>query len=83
MPTRTRFIIVSILILLGGALFSYCVFFYPIDITIPVKGGSTTISTTKAAPVKDATASTGEQNKSGQVKQGRSERKSPPKAGSI
>ena len=31
MPTRTRVIMVSILILFGGILFSYCTFCYPTD----------------------------------------------------
>jgi hypothetical protein len=83
MPTKTRIITVTILILLGGALFSYCVFFYPIDINTQVKGGSTAISASEGPSVKDTPTSTVGTNKSSQTKQSRSQRKSPPKAGPI
>ena len=83
MPTKTRIIIVSILILLGGALFSYCVFFYPIEVTNQAKGGSATVTGSEAAPVKETPIGIVEREKSGRFKQTRSESKSPPKAGSI
>lgn len=83
MPTKTRIIIVSILILLGGALFSYCVFFYPIEITTQVKGGSTTVTGLEAAPVKETSIGGVERDKSGQTNQTRSEGRSRPKAGAT
>ncbi|MHC4536702.1 MAG: hypothetical protein ACYS6K_22365 [Planctomycetota bacterium] len=79
MPTKTRIIIVSILILLGGALFSYCVFFYPIDITAQVKGSSATVSASEPAPAKDTSIGCVEPDKSAQINQARSERRSRPK----
>jgi hypothetical protein len=83
MPTKTRIIIVSILILLGGALFSYCVFFYPIEITAQVKGDSTTVTGLEAAPVKETSIGGVERDKSGQTNQNRSEGRSRPKAGAT
>ncbi len=83
MPTKTRIIIVSILILLGGALFSYCVFFYPIEITNQVKGGSTMVTGSEATPVKETSIGIVERDKSGQSNQTRSERKPRPKTGST
>lgn len=81
--TKTRIIIVSILILLGGALFYYCAVFYPIDITSQVKGDSTTVTGSGAAPVNDASIGRVEQDKSSQVNQTRSKVKSRPKAGAT
>ncbi len=83
MPTKTRFIIVSILILLGGAFFSYCVFFYPIEISTQVKGGSTTATASEAAPVKETSIGTVEQDKSAQINRSPSEGKPRPKTGST
>lgn len=79
MPAKTRIIFVGILILLGGALFSYCVFFYPIDITAQVKGGSTTLTASESATAKDTSTGCVEPDKSAQVEQGRSDRRSRPK----
>jgi len=83
MPSKTRIIIVSILILLGGALFSYCVFFYPIEIATPLEGGSTTVTGSDAAPVKETSIGGTGRDKSGQINQTRSEGRSRPKAGST
>ena len=83
MPTKTRIIIVSILILLGGALFSYCLFFYPIEIATPVQGGPTTVTASGAAPVKETSIGGVERDKSGQTNQTRSEGRSRPKAGAT
>ena len=83
MPTKTRIIFVSILILLGGALFSYCVFFYPIEIVAPVQGSSTTVTASEAAPVKKTSIAGVERDKSGQTNQTRSEGRSRPKAGAT
>ena len=73
MSTKIRVIIVSIIILLGGALFSYCVFSYPVDTTVQAA-----IGTNKETP-KSGT----ERNKSGQTKKTRSKGRSGPKAGAI
>ena len=79
MPTKTRIIIVSVLIMLGGAFFSYCVFFYPVEATAQAKGGLTTvISTNKETPTGGI-----ERDKSGQIKKTRSKGRSGPKAGAI
>jgi len=83
MPTKTRIIFVSILILLGGALFYYCEVFYPIEITTQVKGGSTTVTASDAAPVKESSTGGVERDKSGQTKKNRSEGRSRPKAGAT
>jgi len=83
MPTKIRIIIVSILILLGGALFSYCVFFHPTEITTQVKGGSTTVTGSEPAPVKETSIGYVERDKSGQINQTRSEGKSRPKTGAT
>jgi len=79
MPTRTRTITVSILILLGGALFAWCVFFYPTEITAQAKGGSATVSASEPATAKDTSIGTVEQDKSAQTNQARSQRRSRPK----
>ncbi|MBN1974375.1 MAG: hypothetical protein JW787_12100 [Sedimentisphaerales bacterium] len=75
MPTRIRIIMVSIIILLGGALFSYCAFCYPEN-----PACSTVLASSNAG-----SASTGnkEQDKTGQNSKTRSERKSPPRTGAI
>ena len=78
MPTKTRIIFVSILILLGGVLFSYCVFFYPIEIVTPVQGGSF-----EAAPAKEVSIGGVERGKSGQANQTRSEGRPRPRAGAT
>ena len=83
MPTKTRIIFVSILILLGGALFSYCVFFYPIEIATPVEGGSTTVTGLEAARAKETSIGGVERDKSGQTNQTRSEDRPRPKAGAT
>jgi hypothetical protein len=83
MPTKTRIIFVSILILLGGALFSYCVFFYPIEIATPVQGASTTVTASEAAPVKETSIGGVERDKSGQTNQTRSQDKPRPRSGST
>jgi len=83
MPTKTRIVIVSILILLGGALFYYCAVFYPIEITTPVKGGLTTVTRSETAPVKETSIGGVQRDKSGQKNQTRSESKSRPKAGAT
>jgi hypothetical protein len=83
MPAKTRIIIVSLLILLGGALFAYCVLFYPIEIATPVQGGSATVAGLKAATVKDASTTASEQDKSSQTNQNRSGGRSRPRAGAT
>jgi hypothetical protein len=83
MPTKTRIIIVGILILLGGALFCYFVFFHLTDITTQAKIGSTTVSGSEAAPVKAASTVSVGRDKPGQINQTRSEGKSRPKSGST
>jgi hypothetical protein len=83
MPHNTRIITVSLLILLGGVLFSYCVFFYPIEIATAVEGGSTTVTGLGAAPVKETSKGVVERNKSSQTNQTRSEGRSRPKVGAT
>jgi len=83
MPSKTRIIFVCTLILLGGALFSYCVFYYPIEIAAPVQGASTTVTASEAAPVKEASIGGVERDKSGQTSQTSSESKPRPRAGST
>ena len=83
MPTKSRIIFVSILILLGGALFTYCLLFYPIEIATPVQGGSTTVAGLKAASVKENSTGSVEQDKSCQTNQTRSEGRSRPRAGAT
>jgi hypothetical protein len=83
MPTKSRIIIVSILILLGGALFCYCAIFYPIEIASQVKGSSTTVTGSEEAPVQETSIDDVEQDKSDQVNQTPPEDKPRPKAGAI
>ena len=83
MPTKSRIIIVSLLILLGGALFFYCLLFYPIEIATPVKGGSKTVTGLEAALVKETSTGAVEQDKSYKTKQTRSESRPRPKAGAT
>ena len=80
MPAKTRIIIVSLLILLGGVLFSYCLFFYPIEIATPVQGGSAAVT---GLNVKDASTAASEQDKSSQTGKSSSEGRSRPKAGAT
>ena len=83
MPTKTRIVIVSILILLGGALFCYCVFSYPTEIANQAKGNPTTVTGSESAPVKETSAGCEEQNKSDQNKQSSSENRSRPRSGAT
>jgi len=83
MPPKTRIIIVSLLILLGGVLFSYCVFFYPIEIATPVQGGSKTVAGLETAPVKETSTGGVERDKSNQTNQTSSEGRSRLKAGAT
>ena len=83
MPTKTRIIVVSILILLGGALFFYCAFSYPTDIAAQAKGDPTPVTVSESAPVKEISAGCEEQNKSDQNKQTNSENRSRPRSGAT
>ncbi len=91
MPTKPRIIIVSILILLGGALFYYCAAFYPFEIAAQVKAVSTTITEPEPAPelapeptpVKETSIETPEQDKSEPVNQSPPERRPRPRSGAI
>ena len=76
MPTKTRIIIVSVLILLGGVLFCYCALFYPIEIATQVKGGSTTVAGSEPTLVKKTSTDGVERDKSCQTNPTRSEGKS-------
>jgi hypothetical protein len=83
MPSKTKIVMVSILILLGGALFAYCAFFYPTEISTQAKAGSTAVTGAEAAPAKETSTGGIEQDNSNQPNQTRSERKPRPKAGAI
>ena len=84
MPAKSRIIGVSLLILLGGVLFSYCVFLYPIEIAAPVQGGPKTVTGSEATAIKDTSKTASEQDKSCQTNQTRSEgRSSRPRAGAT
>ena len=83
MPTKTRIITVSILILLGGALFFYCAFSKPADNTAQAMGNPTTVSKSESTPGKETSAGGEEQNKSDQNKQSSSGNRSRPRSGSI
>jgi hypothetical protein len=83
MPTKTRAIIVSLLILLGGVLFCYCAVFYPIEVTAQVKGDSTPAIGTEPTPVKSTSTSSIERDKTGQTNPTRSEGKSRPRTGAT
>ena len=83
MPSKTRIIFVSILILLGGALFFYCVFFYPIDIAAPVQGDPSTVTASGAVPVEETSTGGVERDKSGRTAKGRSEGRPRPRSGAT
>ena len=83
MPTKTRIIFVSLLILLGGILFSYCLFFYTIEIATVAQGASITVTASEAASVKDASTGCAEQDKSNQTTQSSSSGRSRPRSGST
>jgi hypothetical protein len=83
MPTKTRIIIVSILILLGGVLFCYCAVFYPIERTSQVKGVPTQDIGAEPTPVKKISTEVVEQEKSGRTSPTRSESKPRPKTGAT
>ena len=83
MPTKTRIITVSILILLGGVLFFYCLFSNPTDITSQAKAGSTAVAESEAAPVKETSTGSEEQNRSGQNNQSSSGNRPRPRSGAI
>ena len=79
MSNKIRVIIVCIIILLGGALFSYCVFSYPVETTVKAQSGLTTgIGTNEKTPKSGAG-----RNKSSQNNKTRSRGRSGPKAGAI
>lgn len=83
MSAKTRIIIVSILILLGGALFCYCVFSYPSEITAQAKGDSITVTGSGPAPVEAASIGGVERDKSEQNSQTPSEGRSRPRSGAT
>lgn len=83
MPTKTRIIIVGILILLGTACFCYFAFFHPANSTTQANVGSAAVSGPKATPVKAASTADVEREKSGQTNQTRSERRPRPRSGST
>ena len=79
MPNKIRVIIVSIIILFGGALFSYCLFSYPVETTAKAQSSLTTgIGTNKGTPGMGKG-----RNKSSQSNKTRSKGRSGPKAGAI
>ena len=69
MLTKTRIITVSLLILLGGALFCYCAVFYPIEDAAQVKDSSATLTGSDVAPVQAAAIGDVEQDKSDRLNQ--------------
>jgi hypothetical protein len=83
MPTRTRVIIVAVLILLGGALFYYCAVFYPVEITTRVKGGSTAVAGSELTPANKTSICSEENNNPKQADQTRSKGKPRPKSGAT
>ena len=83
MPIKTRIIIVSALILLGGVLFCYCAIFYPIEATTQVKNASTPAIGAEPTPVKTTSTCGVERDQSNQTNQTHSERKSRPKTGAT
>jgi hypothetical protein len=83
MPTRKRIITVSILILLGVALFFYCAFSNPTDITSQAKAGSATVADSEAASVKKTSAGGEEQKKSDKNNQSSSGNRPRPRSGAI
>jgi hypothetical protein len=83
MLTKTRIIIVSILILLGGALFCYCAVFYPIENATQAKGGSTTVTGSGVAPAQETSISGVGQDESDQISQTRSKSKPRPVTGAT
>lgn len=83
MPTKTRIIIVSFLILLGGTLFSYCLFFHPTEIVAQTKETPTAVTESNPAPDKATSTSCEEQNKSTQSNQNSSNSRPRPQPGAI
>lgn len=83
MPTRTRVIIVAVLILLGGALFYYCAVFYPVEITTQVKGDSTAVAGSEPTPDNRTSICGEENNNSKQVNKTSSQDRPRPKAGAT
>jgi hypothetical protein len=83
MPTKTRIIIVGILILLGAACFCYFAFIHPKVTTTQAQVDSTTAGGPQAASVKAASTAVAEQDQSAQASQTRSERRSRPRSGST
>ena len=79
MSNKIRVIIVSIIILLGGALFSYCLFSYPVETAAQAQSGLTTNIGTNNETPKTGTG----RNKSSQNNKTRSKGRSGPKAGAI
>lgn len=52
MSTKTRIIVVSVLILLGGVLFGYCAALYPTDNANQLEAGSATVCDSQLASVE-------------------------------
>ena len=52
MSTKTRIVVVSILILLGGVLFGYCAAFYPTENAAQLEPGSTMACDAQMAAVQ-------------------------------
>jgi hypothetical protein len=83
MPTKTRIIIVSILILLGGALIFYCLFSYPTESITQAEGTSNAVAGLEAASVEATSMGDEEQDQSVQNNQTRSQGRSRPRSGAT
>ena len=83
MPSKTRIIIVSLLILLGGALFCYCAVFYPAEDATQAKSSSTTLTGSDVAAAQATSIGDVEQDKSDQLSQTRSQSKPRPRSGAT
>lgn len=69
MPSKTRIITVSLLILLGAILFCYCAAFYPPDNTTQAEGVSTTVTESGVTSAQATSICNAEQGKSDRLGQ--------------
>ena len=83
MPAKIRIIIVSLIILLGGALFCYCAVYYPTAVTTQAKAGPTTITGSEPASAEANSTNCAEQDKSSQTNLSRSAGRSRPRSGAT
>jgi len=83
MPSKARLITVSLLILLGAALFCYCAVFYPTEDAAQAKGAPTALAASDVAPAQAASTCDAAQDTSNRSSRSASKSKPRPSRGAT